>query len=303
MAVDISAELLAIMQAVYGRDVRGSIHDALDKMCDELNDAIQRQLIAVDTTLSHEGEGAEAAAVGSMFDKTLVMRDNLPDGTDLNNNTIKPGVYKLVRTRTYYHLPSGVSGDMGWLIVLSSGDIGFTVSQIIIFNDLNTLETKSIYLRPYYLTGLSWGPWININNNNDIKRLSYSEYIKDSILFLNANYTNSITTATYNHGSAIFQNKSFKKDTKYIFIVRSNYSGSNAGYLYLISNNSQVNAFQISPNEYATKIEWIPGSNYVIDEIKIGWDMQGVEYTVEYFEDTISDLYSCMAEEGDIWDE
>lgn len=52
MAVDISTELAAILAAIYGEEVRGSIHDALLKMNNNLNTAIGSQLLTIDDTLT-----------------------------------------------------------------------------------------------------------------------------------------------------------------------------------------------------------------------------------------------------------
>lgn len=52
MSVDISTELAAILAAIYGEEVRGSIHDALLKMNNNLNTAIGNQLLTIDDTLT-----------------------------------------------------------------------------------------------------------------------------------------------------------------------------------------------------------------------------------------------------------
>ena len=61
---DISAELAAIESAVYGEEVRDAIHDGLEKMNDDLNDAIGRQVLTVDDTLTVSGAAADSAIVG-----------------------------------------------------------------------------------------------------------------------------------------------------------------------------------------------------------------------------------------------
>ena len=73
--VDFGTYKAAVSSAVYGEEVRGSIaneiqatEDALNGSFDEINSAINNQLIQLDDTLSIPGRGADAAAVGVIKD-------------------------------------------------------------------------------------------------------------------------------------------------------------------------------------------------------------------------------------------
>lgn len=68
MAVtSIEKELAAIKSAVYGEEVRGSIHDAIEKMHDDLDSAVDHQVLVLDDTLSISGRAADAAKTGDLF--------------------------------------------------------------------------------------------------------------------------------------------------------------------------------------------------------------------------------------------
>lgn len=64
---DISNELAAILAAVYGRDVRGSIHDAIEK----INDVSEKQL-AAGSDISSPSSSAEGYTDGSLYINTDV---------------------------------------------------------------------------------------------------------------------------------------------------------------------------------------------------------------------------------------
>ena len=64
---DISKELAAILAAVYGRDVRGSIHDAIEK----INDVSEKQL-AAGSDISSPSSSAVGYTDGSLYINTDV---------------------------------------------------------------------------------------------------------------------------------------------------------------------------------------------------------------------------------------
>ena len=97
---NISTELTAIMEAVYGEQVRRSIHDALEKMNTQLSNAILNQLVQVDNTLTLTGYGADAKKVGDLLGNALVMRTDPAAGTDLNT-IVTTGIYRLLASNSY----------------------------------------------------------------------------------------------------------------------------------------------------------------------------------------------------------
>ena len=62
---DISEEIQAFEDAVYGEDVRGAIIDLANKLNDDLEDALEHEFVEVDDTLSISGQGADAAVTGA----------------------------------------------------------------------------------------------------------------------------------------------------------------------------------------------------------------------------------------------
>lgn len=64
---DISNEITAFQNAVYGKDVRQAIVDLANKLNDDLDDALTHELSTVDATLTQSGAGADAKVVGDKF--------------------------------------------------------------------------------------------------------------------------------------------------------------------------------------------------------------------------------------------
>ena len=163
-AKSIATELAAIMKAVYGEEVRTSIHDAIQKMWEDLDYAIQHQLISIDTSLSQSGSGADAAAVGSKlaaveskFAKVFLNQGDLASGADLNNCT-NSGFYRLVGSRvsSYSNKPDGYT-TAGLLVVYQMENY---VYQKLYHYSGDQKYTQKNYARRYYPESNSWSAWI-----------------------------------------------------------------------------------------------------------------------------------------------
>ena len=103
---DISTYLANIMSAVYGEEVRGSIHDALQEMNNQLNSAAQAELNA----LGFRGDLADGMNLGAMY--------KINDGDDVRYR----GIWRILPSRSYSDLPSGfVKANGGLLIVYIYG--------------------------------------------------------------------------------------------------------------------------------------------------------------------------------------
>lgn len=85
---DIDVELQAIEKAVYGEEVRDSIHDAIDKMNHDLETAIGHQLLTVDSTLTQTGQGADAKVTGELISETYNSSNKFLAG----DHVVKDGV-------------------------------------------------------------------------------------------------------------------------------------------------------------------------------------------------------------------
>lgn len=64
---NISNEITAFQNAVYGKDVQQAIVDLANKLNDDLDDALTHELSTVDATLTQSGAGADAKVVGDKF--------------------------------------------------------------------------------------------------------------------------------------------------------------------------------------------------------------------------------------------
>ena len=64
---DITNELNAIKKAIYGEEVRGSIHDAISKINGTVEGAIEDQIIDLDTTFTLSGSGSDAKVTGDII--------------------------------------------------------------------------------------------------------------------------------------------------------------------------------------------------------------------------------------------
>lgn len=75
--IDLSAEIQAFLEAVYGKDVRAAMVSGAEKIQEEVNDAIEHQLVTVDDTLTVQGAGADAQAVGVKFNNSFRQLPNV----------------------------------------------------------------------------------------------------------------------------------------------------------------------------------------------------------------------------------
>lgn len=127
---NISTYLTRILEAVYGEDVRGSIHDAIAAINTALDSAIGRQMYTVDNTLTTSGAGADAKTVG---DKALWLRGAIDGETDLND-LITSGIWYVSYGTSplpgHWPFENGVSGRL--IVFGSSSETYSTKAQIAI---------------------------------------------------------------------------------------------------------------------------------------------------------------------------
>lgn len=172
---NIQSELTAIMEAVYGEQVRGSIHDALAKMNTQLSNAVLNQLIQVDNTLTLTGYGADAAKVGTLLGNALVMRSDPASGTDLNT-IVTTGIYRLLASNSY---------DNKWVPVNESGTaIPNTTAYLEVIRNASNCKQTMYYLTASHNYGQrcavrfstnatattpTWTPWLeNIDDTLEV---------------------------------------------------------------------------------------------------------------------------------------
>ena len=146
---DIQTYLQQILDAVYGEEVRGSIHDAIAEMNSDLESAIQDDL----NPLAFKGNLGESG--GTTY--------------NLNNltTTDQRGIWRLLGSHTYTNVPSDYDGSKaGYLIVYSFGTSGSTASNI--KQELHYFSSsginENIYWSRNYLNG-SWSDWESLSTD------------------------------------------------------------------------------------------------------------------------------------------
>lgn len=140
---DISTELANIMSAIYGEEVRGSIHDAIEKMNTQLNSAASSTL----NGLGFKGD------LGTS------------DGTTYNLNSLtttgRRGIWRLQANRNYTNAPDDYDqSKTGYLIMYSFGTVDSTASnikqEIHYFSDSGA--NANVCWSRVYISG-SWTEW------------------------------------------------------------------------------------------------------------------------------------------------
>lgn len=82
MAISLSPEKENFKNAELGEDVRDSMVSLADKVENEINDAIGRQLLTVDPTLGESGSGADAKVTGEQFGNVYQAIDTINPNYD-----------------------------------------------------------------------------------------------------------------------------------------------------------------------------------------------------------------------------
>lgn len=151
---DIQTYLRQILDAVYGEEVRNSIHDAISTMNSDLESAIQDDL------------------------NPLAFKGNLGESGGTNNNlnnliqTDQRGIWRLLGGTTYTNVPSDfVNSKQAYLIMYAFGTSGSTATvikqEIHYFSDSGANANMS--WSRVYLSG-EWQPWHkNVDNTLSIE--------------------------------------------------------------------------------------------------------------------------------------
>ena len=233
---NISTELAAILSAIYGKDVRDSIYNAIDKMNISLEDAIDNQLLRIDSTLTENGQAADSSVVGERIQAveetintsvTTLMADAITYKGDLPNNTnfnsvITNGIYNIVSTNTHANKPED-GGIYGLLIVLG-GNPGY-LKQIYI--SLNASGTDlPMYTRASLKSGVSatkWSKWkssLDTELRNQVSTLEGNAFKYKGTLSNNTNFNSVTANGLYNvPGSNNYLNKPHDSGTYGLLVV------------------------------------------------------------------------------------
>lgn len=154
--VDISEYLEKILTAVYGEEVRGSIHDSIEALHQE----VERGVITVTDTFNDRTAAGVAADAKAIHEQALLIRGKLSSGTEgvsVNLNDMNTsGVYRLITSETYINSPLGT--NTGWLVVYHYGDGGRNCMQIAYETGTAVNTTYNTYFRTYSASN-GWGPW------------------------------------------------------------------------------------------------------------------------------------------------
>lgn len=188
--VDVSTELANIASAIYGKDVRGSIHDGIQKIANAVNGAIDTQLLTVDGSLTQQGAGADAAIVGAMFSQIQDSIDaqagidriaaisvgsdatEIASGTNLNSITAF-GIYVSKSQAISASLINCPISDNSFVMYVErvAGATAAFIQRIIPYHP----ERCDEWTRIYSSTHGTWGEWIE---TGDAEGRAYGKYAK-----------------------------------------------------------------------------------------------------------------------------
>ncbi len=140
---DIQTYLQQILDAVYGEEVRGSIHDAISQMNSDLEDAIRDDL----NPLAFKGD------LG------------ISEGSNYNLNNLisvdQRGIWRLLSSKAYAAVPSDYDGTKtGYLLVYTFGadNVASNIKQELhYFSDSGA--NANVYWSRVYSTNNGWQPW------------------------------------------------------------------------------------------------------------------------------------------------
>ena len=156
--VNISTYLENILNAVYGEEVRTSIHDSIEALHQEVEEDVTTVTDSF-TALTPAGYAADAKAI---HEQAVLIRGKLTNNGDAQAGDIDfddistSGVYRLVASETYLNSP--LTTSTGWLVVYQFGDGGRNCMQIVYESGTNSNRTYLSYIRTYSATA-GWGDW------------------------------------------------------------------------------------------------------------------------------------------------
>ena len=224
---DIQTYLQQILDAVYGEEVRGSIHDAIATMNSDLESAIQDDL------------------------NPLAFKGNLGESGGTNNNlnnlvqTDQRGIWRLLGGTTYTNVPSDfINSKQAYLIMYAFGTSGSTATvikqEIHYFSDSGANANMS--WSRVYLSG-EWQPWhksvdSTLTINGAAADAGATGDLRDSLVHNRVNIVLGLeangTYESYNvaHGGDIYCSDFLYG--KHISVeITNNSSDPNGGYMYV----------------------------------------------------------------------
>lgn len=143
---NIDVYLEKIMAAIYGEEVRGSIHDAIAAMNEEVSDFVQGEL---DETLTSATLPPPAKTVGEKMFTFRASVQNTDDVNDLKD----PGWYNIPNANHPANLPDTGNGYR-YILVLPNTVTKTFYQQIYINTTAHTIYTRQFY-------SSSWKTWVN----------------------------------------------------------------------------------------------------------------------------------------------
>lgn len=148
MAINIDTELAAIMEAVFGEDVRGSIHDALQKMATATNEAIAIHI--------------DRSEVSKLFSLNVANYTEVAANTDFNAYVGTPANYvvpSVAVAQSTSHIPVQIPGRL----YVFPGKTGTNITAFQLYITSWSGNEVAIYLRGF--DGSSWTSWKNISSD------------------------------------------------------------------------------------------------------------------------------------------
>lgn len=150
-ASHLSADITDFLSSVYGPDVREGFTD----IAYIIANLVLKQAVSVTDNFDNppDSAAAQAAAVKSLFDKTISVQGLLPDGASVLEIE-KNGIYLISGLRTYQDLP------------YESQYAGYVVSVKYVINNVKSKMiiyiSKKYGIMTRFMTDNGWGGWNNV---------------------------------------------------------------------------------------------------------------------------------------------
>lgn len=163
MAIDpqeFAGYLSNIKTAVYGEEVRGSIHDSIEAMYEAVQENVTTVAKVSGDSVSDYGVAADAK---DLQEYAIIVRGKLgSSGETINLNDIREtGVYRLVDSVTYLFSP--LTTGTGFLVVYRYNDGGRNCIQIM-YETGSVKSTYNTYTRNYSAGSQDWTSWQSSNS-------------------------------------------------------------------------------------------------------------------------------------------
>jgi hypothetical protein len=185
--IDLSQAIANFKGAAHGKDVRAS----LVEVAEAVEEAVNNQVLVLDTTLSESGKAADAGAVDA---QALLARGNLPAAADLDEYRTSGGWYvRGTDVRSSPGIHAWPWSDLGGNLIVKGHGIAAATSGVI---QIAVSTVSEMQVRTYQ--GGSWTAWWGLDST-----LTKSGYLADAKVVGDALATSLLYRAALEKGSSL----------------------------------------------------------------------------------------------------